>query len=114
MPLIVIGMLEPFIRFTLLTALVVPMVWLPKLKLVADKARFTTPVPLSVTIWGLVDALSAIVIAPVRAPIAIGAKTTLMVHDFPEARLAPQVPVGAIAVPAGGNAGNIQRRSLIV
>src|SRR5947209_7914249 len=45
----------------------------------------STDVPLSPTLCGLPLALSVIVMPAVRAPMAVGLKVTLMVHDDPAA-----------------------------
>jgi len=82
-----------FCRVTVFAALVDPTFWFPKLKLPDDRDRFTTPAPLSGTTWGLLAALSVMVSASVRVPIAPGVNVTLTTHDFPAARLAPQVEV---------------------
>ena len=57
-----------------------------KLRLVVE--RLTTgasPVPLRLTVWGLLLALSASVSAPVRFPAAVGVKVTLIVQPAPAA-----------------------------
>ena len=51
------------------------------------------PVPVKVTVWGLFDALSAIVRAPLRVPAFLGVKVTLMVQEPVAATLLPQVLV---------------------
>jgi hypothetical protein len=56
-----------------------------------------TPVPVNFTVWGLVDALSVIVSAPVREPVVVGVNVTSMLHDFPPARL---IFVRHVLVPA--------------
>jgi len=53
--------------------------------------RTGTPVPPSVTVCVVVEALSVTVSVPVREPVAEGMKTTVIVQDVPVARLAPQV-----------------------
>ena len=45
--------------------------------------------------WGLPVALSVMVMAPVRVPVAVGVKVTLMEQLAPAAREAPQVLVWA-------------------
>src|SRR5258707_213840 len=86
-------MLDPLVTLTVLITLAVPTGWFPKFTLLADSDRFTTPAPLSGTVWGLVDAESTIVIVPDRVPIAVGVNETFIVHDFPAASLEPQ-PTG--------------------
>jgi hypothetical protein len=51
------------------------------------------PVPLSVTVWGLPAALSVTVRAPVRLPVAVGVKVTLIVQLEPAATEPAQVLV---------------------
>jgi hypothetical protein len=51
------------------------------------------PVPVKLTVWGLFDALSAIVRAPLRVPAFVGVKVTLMVQEPVTATLLPQVLV---------------------
>jgi len=53
------------------------------------------PVPVSDTLWGLPDALSATPTEPDRVPAAAGVKVTLMVQLAPGARELPQVFVSA-------------------
>jgi hypothetical protein len=75
-----------FLNVILCHGLVVPTVCEPKLKYVDD--RLTTgavPMPVRWTVCGLPLALSVMVIAPVRVPVAVGVNVTLMV----------QVPSGA-------------------
>ena len=52
-----------------------------------------TPVPVSVTVCGLVDALSVMVTAPFRVPVAVGVKVTEMVQVAPAASEVPQLLV---------------------
>jgi len=68
--------------------------------MVADGKEFTDvasakscPVPLSVTVWGLPAALSVIVSVPVRLPVAVGVKVTLIVQLEPAATEPAQVLV---------------------
>ena len=49
------------------------------------------PVPVRETVWGVPEALSEIVTAPVRAPAAVGVKVTLMAQLAPAASDAPQL-----------------------
>jgi len=61
------------------------------------------PVPVKVTDCGVFGALSVIVIAPLRVPVAVGVNVTLIVQLVFAARLAgqlfvsPKSPLGAIA-----------------
>src|SRR5438128_4574755 len=50
-----------------------------------------TPVPDTPTVCGFPAALSAIVILPVRDPVAVGANVTLMVQLPPATTVVPQV-----------------------
>jgi hypothetical protein len=86
--------LPVLVRVTVRAPLVVPTIWLEKVK--PTGARLTagpaaTPVPLKVSVCGLPAALSATLRAPVRVPLAVGVKGTLMVQLFPAARLVPQL-----------------------
>ena len=47
--------------------------------------------PLKVTFWGLPPPLSLTLNVPVRVPMAVGVKNTLMVQDAPTAKDEPQV-----------------------
>jgi len=63
-------------------------------RLVGDTVAFgpeATPVPLKATDCGLTGALSAIDNIPVRVPICVGLKVTLIVQPARGARLKPQV-----------------------
>jgi hypothetical protein len=53
------------------------------------------PVPLSVAVWGLSPALSITVSVPVRLPVAVGVKVTLIVQLDPAATEPAQVLVWA-------------------
>ena len=75
-------------------ALVVPTPWAPKVRLVG--LRLTTgpvpvPLPVRLTVWGLLPALSIMVRVPVRVPVTVGVKVTLMVQLPPAATDVPQV-----------------------
>src|ERR1700719_1710493 len=66
----------------------------PNAKLVGE--RFTVgpvPVPVRLIVWGLPEAVSVIVIAPVHAPAPVGVKVTLIEQFDPAARVAPHVVV---------------------
>ena len=54
-----------------------------------------TPVPVSGTDCGLATALSVIVIVPLRVPVVVGVKVTLIVHLFETATKAGQLFVCA-------------------
>jgi hypothetical protein len=80
------------LRVTGCTPLVVPRVWLLKIRLVA--VRLTAeppPVPVRFTVCGLPVALSAMVTAAVRVPGEVGVKVTLIVQLPPAATELPQL-----------------------
>src|SRR4051812_36231436 len=83
-----------FVSVTDCAALVVPTVWLAKVKLVGENvtaaADAAFPVPESETICGLPAAESVTVNAPVRVPVCVGVKVTAMLQLAPAARLAGQ------------------------
>ena len=68
---------------------------MPKLRLVGEKLipGAVVPVPVRATVCGLPVALSVTVIAPVRAPAAVGVKITEIVQLAAGATDAPQVLV---------------------
>jgi hypothetical protein len=63
---------------------------LPKFRLVGLNST-TVPVPVRFTVCGLPAALSVIDNVPVRVPLCVGLKVTLMVQLASAARLEPQV-----------------------
>ena len=68
--------------------------WLPKAT--EAGARLTAgamPAPVRLAICGLPLALSAIVIDPLRAPVAVGVNVTLMAQFAPWATVEPQLLV---------------------
>ena len=78
--------------------LVVPTVWLENVKLVGAKLMVgvaAAPVPVSATVCGLPEALSAMLTEAVRVPEAEGVKVMLMVHVPLAATELPQVLVCA-------------------
>jgi hypothetical protein len=92
----VIVNLEPvlFVSFTALAALLVFMVWLPKLKLVGVNVMLgVAPVPVRVAVCGLFVALSVTTTVPERVPVAVGVNTTLIAQVAPAATELPQVLV---------------------
>src|SRR2546426_10251921 len=58
----------------------------------------SVPIPVRAIAWGAPGALSAMVMAPFRVPVAVGVKVTLMVQLAPAATLVPFLQV----VPAAG------------
>ena len=88
--------LPELVRVTVCPALVVPTVWFPKLRLEGETlAADAVPVPERATVWGLPVALSVIVRAAERFPVAAGLKLTLIVQLAPAATLDPQLLVWA-------------------
>src|SRR5437016_2908473 len=88
--------LPVLVRVTVCETLVVLKIWRAKGRLAGDRLTAgAVPVPLSDTVCGLPVALSAIVTAPVRVPVAVGVNVTPMVQLAPAASDAPQVLVSA-------------------
>src|SRR5579859_1969960 len=83
-----------FVMVMVWGGLIVFTVCVPKLRLVGEKLR-TVPIPVSVTVCGLLAALSLTVRVPVCEPALRGLKTTLIVQLAPAARLVPQLLVWA-------------------
>lgn len=84
------------VTVTVCAVLVVPTVCAANVKLVVD--RLTTgivPVPERAMACGLLLALSVMVVAPVRGPVVVGVKVTLIVQLPAAATDAPQVLVCA-------------------
>ena len=78
-----------------MVALVIATAWLPNDKLAGETVACTTPVPDKAAFCGLLLALSVIVSVPVRLPVPVGVKITLIVHFVPAARETPHVVVSA-------------------
>jgi hypothetical protein len=79
--------------------LAVPLLCVPKLRLVGEKF-ITVPVPVRATVCGLLVALSVTVNVPVNAPLLVGANETSMVQVAPAVKLVGQLLVwlkGAVA-----------------
>src|SRR2546423_15525037 len=73
-------------------ALVVRRACVPKLWDVGESVTAAcTPVPVSVTICGLVTSESVIVSVPVRTPVVVGTKATFTRQVLPGAKLPPQL-----------------------
>ena len=69
------------VSVTVCAALEVPTSWPAKLRLAVDRLTAgAVPVPVSVTIWGLVGSLSVMVSVPFRTPVCAGLKTTLILQ----------------------------------
>ena len=89
--LIVAVAVPVFVSVKVCGALVLPRVTVPKFQDAGvSVAAGCTPVPVSVTIWGLVTSESVIVSVPVRTPVVVGAKTTLIRQLRPGFRVVPQ------------------------
>src|SRR5437870_3167729 len=69
--------------------------WMAKVRLAGERltagAVAAVPVPVRLTVCGLSLASSVMVMAPVRVPVAMGVKVTLIVQFNPAAKVAPQV-----------------------
>jgi len=72
-------------------ALVAPTVVDGKVAVAGVNAAWTLPVPDKDTVCGLLEPLSEMESVPVRAPAAVGLKTTSIWQLFPGANVAPQV-----------------------
>jgi hypothetical protein len=76
--------------------LVVPTVWLAKVRLVGFKViTAPVPVPVNETVCGLPGALSATESVPVRVPVAVGVNVTEILQFEPAASVVEQVFVCA-------------------
>jgi hypothetical protein len=91
--------LPVLLKVTACGGLVVPTVWLLKVKLVGDKDTagdpLDVPEPIRLTVCGLLLALSLTVIVPVSVPVVVGLNVTLIVQLAPAAKLEPQLFVSA-------------------
>src|SRR5713226_350859 len=87
------------VSVTLCAALVVPVSWLPKVKLVLDNetagATEVTPLPVKPMVCGLPLALSVIATLAVLVPVAVGVNVTVMAQFVLAATVLPQVLVCA-------------------
>ncbi len=83
------------VSVTVCAGLVVLTCWLANVRLVGDRlaAAGALPVPVKDTVCGLPLASSVIVMAPVRVPVAVGVKVTLIVQLAPAATELPQMLV---------------------
>ena len=73
-----------------------PTFWLENVSDVGESvAADTPPMPVSVAVCGLPLALSVTVKVPVRVPVVVGRKVTLIVHLAPAASELPQLLVWA-------------------
>ena len=75
-------------------ALVVPTSWLANVRLAGDSPTAgAIPLPLRATVCGLPLALSVTDRVPVRVPVAVGLKFTLILQLAPAPKLPPQLVV---------------------
>jgi hypothetical protein len=86
----------PLVNVTVCGALMIPMLWLPKLKLVGKTLTpEAMPVPVRFTVCGLPLPLSVTVRVAVRTPAIVGVNVTLIVQLAPAASVAAQLLVCA-------------------
>ena len=97
-PVIVKVVVPTLVRVTVLAGLVVPIVTKPKFRLVGESFAIVA-IPLSGTFCGLPAALSVMLSADVRVPLAVGLNVTLMVQLAPAVNELPQVWVCAKSPP---------------
>jgi hypothetical protein len=69
-----------FVRVMIFAALAEPTTTLPKLRS-DDDTETAVPTPVKLTVCGLLESPSTSVRVPVRVPVALGVKVTVMVHD---------------------------------
>jgi hypothetical protein len=84
-------LVKMFVSVTDLVELVEPTAVVLKLRELADSVTGALPVPLRLTVCGLLIALSAKLSVPVAAPVAAGVNVTPTVQLAPAAMLGPQV-----------------------
>lgn len=106
-PVKVTVVLPEFVTVTSCEALEVPAVTLPKFRLVGEMLMVApeppppplddTPLPESGMVCGLLEASSAMVTSPVKVPVVVGAKSTLIVQLPPAETEVPHVPCPAKA-----------------
>jgi len=102
-PPMLTDVLPVFVTVTVCGLLVFPTLTLPKVRLAGDTLTVVvppegeTPDPVKPIAWGLFDALSVMVTVPVRVPVVVGVKSTLIVQLAPAATEDPQVPEPAKA-----------------
>ena len=101
--LLMLSVVLPVLLSVVVSVLELALFTLPKPRLVGLNST-TVPVPVRLTVCGLPAALSVIDNVPVRVPLCVGLKVTLMVQLASAARLEPQVfvrlksPLAAILV----------------
>ena len=77
-----------FFTVTVFDALVVFTVWFPKPRFPGDKRTAVTPVPASVAVCGLPDAMSLTVSVPEKEPALVGVNVTEIAQLVLAARVA--------------------------
>lgn len=95
----VIATFSLFVTVTILAALLVPTATCPKARLAGVRLTGSTPVPLTETTWGLLAALSVMVMVPLCAPATVGANVTIIEHCVLAARVVPQLLVWVNGAP---------------
>ena len=88
--LLILSTVLPVLLSVVVSVLELALFTLPKLRLVGLNST-TVPEPVRLTVCGLPAALSVIDKVPVRGPLCVGLKVTLMVQLASAARLEPQV-----------------------
>src|SRR5437870_168925 len=94
MPVMLKEVVPTLVRVTFFAPLIVPMACVENVKLTGESLA-VVPIPLSVTFCGLPAALSLMLTAAVRVPLAVGLKVTLIPQLAPAANELPQVWVCA-------------------
>ena len=90
--------LPVLVNVAVCTADVVPTGTLPKVRVFVERlATAPAPVPMTGTVWGLLDALSATLMSAFAVPTAEGAKSTAMTHAPPFGPT-PAPPIGQVVV----------------
>jgi hypothetical protein len=80
-----------FVNVTVFAELANPTTWFPNDSVAGDIAACRTPVPVNDTVCGLLLAASVRVRVPVRLPVVVGVKVTLIVQLEFAASDVPQV-----------------------
>jgi len=86
---------------TIFAALVMPKVVLANVRLAGETVTGEEPVPVRLTDWGLLAALSLKVSAPARAPVVVGENVMPTLHVAPTAIFVPQVLLEIAKSPLG-------------
>jgi hypothetical protein len=94
MLLIESGPVPLLLSVTVCAALVVPTFWLANVRLVGARlAAGAVPLPLRLAVCGLPAASSVTLSEPLRVPVAVGVKVTLMLQLALAANVVPQLLV---------------------